>query len=156
LELFDRIPLDLNRDPPLGTMLSDNLIHALANRSIRLGSPHAPEIEALQPLYRPLDPLLPIARIALLLLARSVPVNDKPLPQMMGAHGTFDDVEGLFVPVRPLAQDLFPAHITSKHGVGKRRHLGTVLGNDCDKEPPFAIDRAQALLCAQLAVGDVD
>src|SRR5262249_2284745 len=58
--------------------------------------------------------------------------------------------------VRPLAQDLFPAHITSKHGVGKRRHLGTVLENDCDKEPPFAIDRAQALLCAQLAVGDVD
>src|SRR5262245_5904868 len=56
LELFDRIPLDLDRDPLLGTVLSYDLIDALANRCIRLGSPHAPEIEALQPLYRALAP----------------------------------------------------------------------------------------------------
>src|SRR5262249_38979086 len=57
LELSDRIPLDLDRDPLLGTVLSYDLIDALANRCIRLGPPHAPEIEAFQPLYRALDPL---------------------------------------------------------------------------------------------------
>ena len=115
-------------------MLSDDLIDALSNRSFRLGSPHAPEIEALQPLYRALDPPVSIARVALLLLGRSVPVNDKPLAQMIGADSTFDDVESFFVPVRPLAQDLLPAHIASKHGLGKGRHVGPVLGNDraCD------------------------
>jgi len=50
----------------------------LADRNIRLGPPHALEIKALQPLYRALDPLVAIARIALLLLARSVPVVGKP------------------------------------------------------------------------------
>ena len=156
LECFNRVPLDLDRDPVLGTVLSDDLIDALANRCIRLGSPHAPEIEVLQSLYRVLDPLLSIARVALLLLARSVPVNDKPLAQMIGTDSTFDDVEDLFLPIRPLAQNFLPAHITSKHGLGKCRHFGTVLGNDGNEEPTFAIDRAQVLLCAQLAVGNVD
>src|SRR5262249_13927008 len=103
LELFDRIPLDLDRDPLLGTVLSDDFIDALCNRSIRLGPPHAPEIEALQPLYRALDPLLSIARVTLFLLARSVPVQDKSLPQMIGTHSAFNNVEGFFVPVRALA-----------------------------------------------------
>src|SRR5262245_286066 len=92
----------------------------------------------------------------LLLLARSVPVNDKSLPQMIGTHSTFDNVEDFFIPVRPLAQDLLPAHIASKHGLGKGCRFGTVLGNDGDKKPAFAVDRAQVLLCAQLAVGDVN
>ena len=74
-ELLDRIPLDLNRDPLLGMMLSNDLSDALCNRSVGLGPPHAPDIKALQPLYRPFDPLVAIARIALLLLARSVPVE---------------------------------------------------------------------------------
>jgi hypothetical protein len=56
-----------DRDPLLGMMLSNDLIDALSNRSVRLGPPHAPEIKALQPLYRSLDPLVAVARIALLL-----------------------------------------------------------------------------------------
>src|SRR5262249_40356342 len=91
-------PLDLDRDPLLGTMLGHDLIDALANRCVRLRPTHAPEIKALQPLYRALDPLGAIARIALLLLARSVPVEREPLPQMIGAHRAFDDIEGPFDP----------------------------------------------------------
>src|SRR5262249_16524294 len=102
------------------------------------------------------NPLLSIARVALFLLARSVPVNDESLPQMMGTHSAFDNVEGFFVPVRALAQDLLPAHIASKHGLAKGCHFGTVLGNNGDKEPTFAVDRAQVLLCTQLAVCDVN
>ena len=51
LELLDGIPFDFNPDPLLGMMLSNDLIAALSNRSVRLRSPHAPEIKALQPLY---------------------------------------------------------------------------------------------------------
>jgi hypothetical protein len=78
LELLDGIPLDLDRDPLLGTVLGMTSSTRLADRNIRLGPPHALEIKALQPLYRALDPLVAIARIALLLLARSVPVVGKP------------------------------------------------------------------------------
>src|SRR5215467_9343785 len=38
----------------------------------------------------------------------------------------------------------------------KTLHFGMGLGNHGDKEPTFGIDRSQVLLCAQLAVGDVD
>jgi len=75
LKPLDRIPLDLNSDPLFGTVLSNDLIDTAANRSVRLGSPHARQIKALQPLYRPADPLVAIACIALLLLARSVPID---------------------------------------------------------------------------------
>ena len=142
LELLDRIPLDLDRDPLLGTVLGDELIDALADRSIRLGPPHALEIKALQPLYRALDPLVAIARIALLLLAGSVSVEGKPLPQMIGTHSAFDDIERLLIAICALAPDLLPAHVAGKHGIRKRRHFGTGLGNDGDKEPMFTIDRS--------------
>src|SRR5262249_34503876 len=92
LERLDSIPLYLDRDPLLGTLLCYDLIDALSNRCVRLRPAHAPEIKALQPLYRALDPLVAIARIALLLLARSVPVEREPLPQMIGAHRAFDDI----------------------------------------------------------------
>jgi hypothetical protein len=39
LELLDCIPLDLDRDPLLGTVLGDDLIDALADRSIRFLGP---------------------------------------------------------------------------------------------------------------------
>jgi hypothetical protein len=78
LELLDRIPFDLDRDPLLGTVLGDDLIDTAANRSIRLRPPQALEIKALQPLYRALDPLIAILLITLLLLARSVPIEGKP------------------------------------------------------------------------------
>jgi hypothetical protein len=75
---------------------------------------------------------------------------------MIGTHSAFDDIERLLIAICALAQDLLPAHVAGKHGIRKRRHFGTGLGDDGDKEPTFAIDRAQVLLCAQLAVGDVD
>src|SRR6516225_8508433 len=71
LKLLDRIPLDFNPDPLLSVMLSNDPIDALSNRSVGLRSAHAPKIKALQPLNGALDPLIAIAGIALLLLARS-------------------------------------------------------------------------------------
>ena len=103
----------------------------------------------LQSLSRSLDSLVAIALIALLLLARSVPVERKPFAQM-GTRSTFDDVERLFIAVRPLAQDLLPTRVTGNNGIREGRHLGTGLGNDGDEEPVLAIDRAQVLLCASL------
>ena len=44
---------------------------------------------------------------------------------MIGTHSTFDDVEGLFVLIRALAQDLLPSHIAGEHNVGKSRHYGS-------------------------------
>jgi hypothetical protein len=41
--------------------------------------------------------------VALVLLARSVPVDYEPLPQVIRVQGTLDDVERLFIAVRPLA-----------------------------------------------------
>src|SRR3981189_3784826 len=79
LEFLNRIPLDLNRDPLCGTLLGDDLIDTPCNRSVRLGPAHALEIKAIQPLYRALDPLVPISPITLLLLARSVPLQAQPL-----------------------------------------------------------------------------
>src|SRR5215475_2338425 len=64
LELLDRVPLDLNRDPLLGMVLSEDLIDALANRSVRLRPPHACEVKCLQPLPRTLDSLVAIAHRA--------------------------------------------------------------------------------------------
>src|SRR5215470_13079755 len=63
MELLDRVPLDLNRDPLLGMVLSKDLIDALANRSVRLGTPHTSKVKRLQPLSRPLDSLVAIALI---------------------------------------------------------------------------------------------
>src|ERR1700685_2258129 len=142
LETRACIPLTLTRDPLLGMVLSEYLIDPLSNRSLGLGPSHALEIKRLQPLSRPLDPLVAIMLIALLLLARSVPVKGKPLAQMIRADSTFDDIECLLIAVCALAQDLLPAHIAGKHGVGKRRHLGTGLGNDGDKEPTFGVNRS--------------
>src|ERR1700730_15143554 len=85
LELLDRVPLDVDRDPLLGTALSEDLIDSAADCSVGLGSAHAPKIKGLQPLYRPLNPLVAILLIALLLLARAVPVEDEPLPPVIGA-----------------------------------------------------------------------
>src|SRR5215831_9051277 len=134
----------------------EDLIDALANRSVRLGTPHTSEVKRLQPLSRPLDSLVAIALITLLLLARSVPVEHKPIPQVIGAYGAFDDIERLLIAVGTLAQDLFPARIASKDGLAERHHFRTGLGNDGDKEPALAIDHAQVLLRAQLAVSDVN
>ena len=142
LELLDCIPLDLNRDPLRGALLGDDLIDAFSNSSISLGSPHALEVKALQTRYRALDSLVTILLVTLLLLARSVPVQTKPLAQMIRAHRAFDDVEDLLVPIRPLAQYLLPAHIAGKHRIRKRLHLGARLWNDGDEEPTFGIDRA--------------
>src|SRR5215467_417930 len=140
----------------LGMVLSENLVNALANRGVRLRPLRASEVKRLQPLSRPLDSLVAIALIALLLLARSVPVERKPLPQVIGADGAFDDIERLLIAVCTLAQDLFPAHVAGKDGLAERRNFRTGLGNDGDKEPALAIDRAQVLLRAQLAVSDVN
>src|SRR5215813_10346387 len=134
LELLDRVPLDLNRDPLPGMVLSEDLIDAFADRGIRLGPSHASEVKRLQPLSRPLDSLVAIALIALLLLARSVPVERKPLPQVIGADGAFDDIERLLIAICTLAQDLFPAHVAGKDRLAERRHFGTGLGNDGDKK----------------------
>src|ERR1700732_1229394 len=111
LELLDGIPLDVDRDPLLGMVLSNDLIDTAANRSVRLRSPHALEIKALQPLYRALDPLVAILRVALLLLALSGPGGGEPLPQKIGPPGTFDDIERLFIPVpRACARSPASAH----------------------------------------------
>ena len=75
LEVLDLVPLDVDRDPVLGTELGKNLIDALGNRGIGLGSTHALWIEGLQMLYRPIDALVAIPLVMLLLLARSVPVD---------------------------------------------------------------------------------
>src|SRR5262249_2877323 len=148
LDLLDRVPLYVDGDPLLGSMLGEDLIDALYNRCLGLGSAHAPEIKGLQPLYRPVNALVAIVLIALLLLARSVPIERKPFAQMVGTRSTFDDIERLFIAVRPLAQDLLPTHVTGKNGIREGRHLGTGLGNDGDEEPVLAVDRAQVLsLC---------
>src|SRR5262249_1874417 len=52
LEVLDFVPLDVDRDPLLGTVLGEDLIGALGNRSLGLGSTHALWIEGLQMLYR--------------------------------------------------------------------------------------------------------
>ena len=54
---------------------------------------------------------------------------------MIGAHGAFDDVEGVFIPVRPLAQDLLPANIAAENGVAKVSTSERVLGTTVTKNP---------------------
>src|SRR5215472_444330 len=75
LEVLDFVPLDVDRDPLLGTVLSEDLVDALGNCSLGLGSTHALWIAGLQMLYRAIGALVAIALVMLLLLARSVPVD---------------------------------------------------------------------------------
>src|SRR5262249_54626250 len=142
LEVLNRIPLDVDRDPFLGAVLGEDLVDALANRRIGLGPPHALEVESPQPFCRAINALVAILLVALLLLARSVPVNDEPLAQMVRASRTLDDVERLLVAVRPLAQDLLPAYVAGKDGVREDGHLGSGPRNDGDEEATLGVDGA--------------